>query len=256
MNLYLCDIRQTDVEQEFDRLLSVVDDDRRDSILRYKMIGDRKRAIVREVMLTAILFDHYGDSCIELGRNAHGRPYISKVSDVSGKERALEAAFDFNISHSGDIVVIAFGTGPVGVDVERIGRAKDYKKLLRFYSKEERDYVSDSVDPQDTFYRVWTMREALSKQEGSGLMLFEKESVHIDLDRQQVRLHEKDLQLYEYDYPGYHICLCAGSQDERPDMELIGERGWQRIKEVFCAGHIKIVTGDKGGQNDQGVAYN
>ena len=108
-------------------------------------------------------------SGIRLTRDENGRPY---GRDVSGDG----ISFDFNLSHSDAHAVCALliGNGRVGVDVEEpvsVGRALP---LIRRYCTEgERKMLLGRTDEEQAqiFTRIWTMREAISKQDGRGYPL-------------------------------------------------------------------------------------
>ena len=85
--------------------------------------------------------------------------------------------FKFNISHSGDYVVITYTTdkdvNALGIDIERI-RSKESDMMVahRFFTKDEIDYISDGLECSDEdtrFYKIWTMKEAYIKMTGKGL---------------------------------------------------------------------------------------
>ena len=166
----------------------------------------------RDVLYDKVLFLTFGDIRPEIEKGSHGKPYFLKPYD----------GYHFNISHSGDIVVMAVGDSPVGVDVERIGRAKDYMKLARrFFYKHEYERVETAIQSEDEFYRVWTYREALSKLVGEGLSLYSRKDIRTDYDRQSVNLDEGHFVFYEYDYPGYRLTLCVPEGVERPKLTKV-----------------------------------
>lgn len=81
----------------------------------------------------------------------------------------------FNLSHSGQhgLITLAEG-GPLGVDVEeRLQRVGMGEIAAQMFAPEEQDALSRA--PEDrrlfTFYRFWTMREAVGKALGRGLAL-------------------------------------------------------------------------------------
>jgi 4'-phosphopantetheinyl transferase len=76
----------------------------------------------------------------------------------------------YNISHAGDWVVIGISNEPVGVDVEMINPDYDYPAVLDVtFSPEEIRHVKDSADPLNTFYLLWTRKEALVKATCKGM---------------------------------------------------------------------------------------
>ncbi len=80
----------------------------------------------------------------------------------------VDGDFYFNISHSGDYVVLAEADSPVGVDVERvadIGINDELKNIA--LTEREKFFVKDSLL---RFFVVWTRKESLIKCEGSGFV--------------------------------------------------------------------------------------
>jgi phosphopantetheinyl transferase len=76
-----------------------------------------------------------------------------------------------SIAHSRHIVVAAASAvGPVGIDIEYRDPTRDMERLARAaYGVEEcRAVASHGLS---TFYRIWTVREAISKATGEGMAL-------------------------------------------------------------------------------------
>lgn len=74
----------------------------------------------------------------------------------------------FNISHSGEIVVVVVGDYPLGVDIEKIELRNDLGVAEYFHSGERRS-IYNSETPVTDFYRIWTRKEAFLKATGLGL---------------------------------------------------------------------------------------
>ncbi len=77
---------------------------------------------------------------------------------------------EFNISHTGDYVLIAISPKTVGIDVEYLNKEFDFKSILDItFSKMEIDFIGNKdVDPTN-FYVMWTRKEALLKASGEGV---------------------------------------------------------------------------------------
>jgi 4'-phosphopantetheinyl transferase len=77
----------------------------------------------------------------------------------------------FNVSHAGDVVVVALSDREVGVDIERGGDCAVLDAAAVACTASERaalDVVS-SADRADAFLRLWTAKEAYLKATGTGL---------------------------------------------------------------------------------------
>jgi 4'-phosphopantetheinyl transferase len=79
----------------------------------------------------------------------------------------------FNVSHSGDKIIMAFVRGKrVGVDVEKVDASIAGLELAKqYFSLREVAEIEDSPDEEKAkmFYRIWTRKEALLKAIGIGL---------------------------------------------------------------------------------------
>lgn len=70
----------------------------------------------------------------------------------------------FNISHSKGVVVFVKDSLPIGIDIERIRPVED--NLIDYISsKEEREYIKNDTN----FFEVWTSKESLTKNIGTGI---------------------------------------------------------------------------------------
>lgn len=92
---------------------------------------------------------------IQFHFNEHGKPFIPN------------SAIQFNLSHSGDCMLIGVTLHQyIGVDVECVRQNQDYLALAkRFFTPSEYAALKNS----DDFYRCWTRKEAFIKATGLGL---------------------------------------------------------------------------------------
>ena len=71
----------------------------------------------------------------------------------------------FCLSHKHDHALIAVGARKPGSDLEHQER-RDYRSLIaQVGSSEEIDHIAGLADPQENFYRLWTLKESLIKAE-------------------------------------------------------------------------------------------
>ncbi len=92
---------------------------------------------------------------------------LTIVRDRGGKPHLLGQDLHFNISHSGNRVLCAVHTSPIGVDIEQPGCYRD-RVARRVCTPEEYAYING--DPV-RFLEVWTRKEAYAKLTGRGLAL-------------------------------------------------------------------------------------
>ena len=75
----------------------------------------------------------------------------------------------FSLSHCREAVACAIADKPCGIDIESAGR-KVSDSLIRYSMNEgEQAVIRESDDPQRTFLRLWTQKEALLKLKGTGI---------------------------------------------------------------------------------------
>lgn len=130
--------------------------------------ADRDRYRVAHVALRQLLGGYLdrAPAAVELIREPcpgcggpHGRPAVSG------------AALHFSLSHSGDLVLLAFADAPVGVDVEVLPApeaAADVAAALHPAERTALAALPGAVLPA-AFARCWTRKEAYLKGIGTGL---------------------------------------------------------------------------------------
>ncbi|WP_221091294.1 4'-phosphopantetheinyl transferase family protein [Deinococcus aquaedulcis] len=126
--------------------------------------GPRARAVAARALVRTVLGTHLGANPHELrfGQGEHGKPYL-----LQGPE---PARLHFNLSHTGDLLALALGAQPLGVDVEAvrplspalISMALGPLERARLQARPAGEYGR-------AFYRAWACKEALLKAHGSGL---------------------------------------------------------------------------------------
>lgn len=134
---------------------------------RFVYAADRRRFLVAHAALRRFL------ACYLPAR----AEALSFDVDGSGKPHLrlppAAPAFHFNLSHSGEIALIAVSrAGALGVDVERERPMPDALEIAeRYFSlAERRDLATLSPGEREAaFFRCWTRKEAVVKAAGEGL---------------------------------------------------------------------------------------
>lgn len=99
---------------------------------------------------------------LALGRGEFGKPFL-----------AGSAPLEFNLSHSGEVRVLALSRcQPLGVDIETLRRPRPALELARrFFTPQEADAL-ERLDPaarERAFLRLWSCKEAVVKAIGRGI---------------------------------------------------------------------------------------
>ena len=150
IKMILCDMADIAIEEDYERLLAGLGEKERAQICRFRQLEDRYRALIRQGLLSFALREMFPGRKVTLEKNKYGKPMVKEgePDDTLDTGAGINREHDFNISHSGRLVVICFGRGPVGVDVERWERVKDIDRMLRFFSEEERRRIKAASDPK------------------------------------------------------------------------------------------------------------
>ena len=133
---------------------------------RFHFEPDRRRFTGARLALRRILAAYLAVAprAIELRTGPHGKPALAASN---------ESTLRFNLSHSGEIALVAVGAGvEVGVDVERRRPLPDLEPLVaRYFSPRERAAIEavPSARRPEAFFDYWTAKEAYLKAGGDGL---------------------------------------------------------------------------------------
>lgn len=93
--------------------------------------------------------------------------------DTDGKPRATNAGvWDFNVSHSGDLVAVAVARAAVGIDIEIIRPVREMESIVARYFHPDEAGAWRALAPglrEEAFFVLWSAREAAMKCLGLGL---------------------------------------------------------------------------------------
>jgi 4'-phosphopantetheinyl transferase len=159
IDVYFIDVNVADdVVDALANLLTIPERARAD---RYRFADDRRRSIVARAATRRFIGRYLGTdpAALIIEEEEFGKPIL--------REREIE----FNASHSGDLVALAFAKNTaVGVDVERRRQLSDTLALARrYFSDEETSIVERAADADDAFFAIWTAKEAIVKASGKGI---------------------------------------------------------------------------------------
>ena len=136
--------------------------DERERAARFHFDRHRRRYAICRAALRQILAGYTGLPAAEIdfSYTAHGKPYLES------------ARIAFNVSHSGDLALVAVAAaGEVGVDVEQMRPGIEREGIERYFSPHEAQ-VLRGLPPglqNRAFYNCWTRKEAYLKATGKGL---------------------------------------------------------------------------------------
>jgi len=144
---------------DFEAALPLLSDQRREQALKFKYELGRKTCAMAYLLLCEGLRQEYGITerpVFDYGE--HGKPIIVGHPDIH-----------FNVSHCHEGVICVVSDRPVGVDIESI---REYKESLVRYTMNdcEVQQIEQAEHPEVEFIRLWTMKEAVLKLSGKGIV--------------------------------------------------------------------------------------
>lgn len=122
--------------------------------------------LISRVLTKSVLADKLGISPHEVNiqLQPNGKPF------VKGSK-----AIYFNLSHSADVIVLAVTEeGEIGVDVERVNREFEWRRVDSVLAPSEIEWIQENepIDPfsvYQRFFQIWTLKESYIKCTGHGM---------------------------------------------------------------------------------------
>jgi len=169
MKWYHYDIREL-TEEEYQKWYNLMSAEKKARVDRFRQPDDKKRTVAGEMLARKAIAQWCGVDTvsIKLDTTEHGKPF------------AVGLDVEFNISHSGDMVVCAISDQPVGIDIELI-RPVDLRTAKHFCTPEDLEYLFGHTPSEDEFikteeeailhrfFQIWTAKEAYCKCMGRGI---------------------------------------------------------------------------------------
>lgn len=139
-------------EADYTKMYSLLDCAIKEKIDRKKSEIKKKQSLAGYILLHSGAKQLYGKTNFGITFNEHGKPMC-------------DFCF-FNISHSEECVICAFGDLPIGADIQKITgiiKREDYK----FFSQKENDYVNQDDDLlAERYTEIFTKKESAVKMLG------------------------------------------------------------------------------------------
>lgn len=219
----LADI-DTDLLQSYSDLLG---DDERERYAALRIDSVRKTFLTSRALLRGVLATRLQCAPRDLlfRRDHNDKPQLD-----SAAMGAADLACQFNLSHSGDWVVLALADrGAVGVDVEHHGRRNNLDGISgRFFQPAENTALAalPKEDWHQRFFELWTLKESYVKALGRGIATALAGTEIEYLSAQHVALHLRDgarcegsVQCWHYQLTGDYS-LAASLIDAYPHADL------------------------------------
>jgi 4'-phosphopantetheinyl transferase len=146
-------------DQEIGPLTNLLNADEIQRASRFFFEKDRRLFIVSHALLQFGLAAIGGNHRWKFRSNSYGKP---ELAPPCGRP-----PLHFNLSHTDGLAACAFSRGhPLGIDVEKIDFRRDFRPLMKKVLSESEQRLlalSPAADCLPTFYRLWTLKEAIIK---------------------------------------------------------------------------------------------
>ncbi|WP_114788921.1 4'-phosphopantetheinyl transferase superfamily protein [Niabella yanshanensis] len=160
VHVYACDIEALDIMP----FLSLLTQEELAKAVAFRQKADADRFVTGRVVVKKLLayYSTLDVASIVISQGEKGKPVAQTRTGIRLPS--------FNISHSGNKVLVAVSSDWVGIDVELVAGIALADLVNAVFSEQELAAFANSSDPITTFYSFWTRKEALLKAAGVGLI--------------------------------------------------------------------------------------
>lgn len=203
----------------------------KEKIGSFKFISDRKRTLCGELLVRYMIANkkQVANKDIVLDVASNGKPYCKSFPEIH-----------FNISHSGDWVICAICDSPIGVDIEKIGRA-DLQIARRFFAEYEyQQLLNQETNRNELFYKLWTLKESYMKYTGKGLMI-PLNSFEFDFTDCNIRLRIPEKNMLHFKsvkvFKDYYLAVCSEEKLKTVETKQVA---FAEIRKVLLENKYKV----------------
>ncbi len=191
-------------DEFFKQQLHTLSVDIQKQILRYRFISDQKLRLMGRILIRSFLEE---------------QNYNCKINDwklSNDKKPFLPNGPFFNITHSGNIVMVAFSDREVGIDIELI-KDDPFNDLVHLFHPNEMKFLQNHKDLNQSFYYIWTRKEAFLKATGKGII----EGLHtVNVLEDVISDNGKHWCLQDISITGPYKCaVCTEGNSEKYDIK-------------------------------------
>ena len=149
-------IRWKEVIPVFEYYQLMLDQKEKEKMEEYYFYEDRMRYVAGKVITKLVLIQYLEEEEISFLSHKFGKPYYKSIS---GKQD-----IEFNISHSGEMILVAFSRdAKIGVDIQEIIDCSEYLEIARsFFEPEEVKNIEES-NSKELFFQYWSAKEGKRK---------------------------------------------------------------------------------------------
>ncbi len=125
---------------------------------------------------------------------------------------------DFNLSHSGDYVLLGLSSGRIGVDIEK-HRSIRPELFKRQFTSREHAIIRNAQNPQKQFFDFWSVKESAIKADGRGVEVLSQTEI---ISENTVRVKNEDwyYQLFSLS-ENYSMAVCGKEQMDIKPSDIL-----------------------------------
>lgn len=198
-------------EDIFQEKMSLLCNERKKAVEKYKQWDDRRRGLLAGILL------QNGVEEILKQQGKMNDPFPEIIYKGNGKPYFADEEIYFNLSHSGDYVLCVLSDNEVGCDIQQIKPlkvdfvSKYYTDLEKAYltSRREKGIYSTNADYERDVLRIWSAKESYMKYTGLGFQQ-DIRTFSVDLDnyfiidyKENTTLVLQELQEIDKEYCGF-----------------------------------------------------
>ncbi len=166
---------------------------------------DRYPDLKGRALTDALIRDCLGEKQLIIERTEKGKPYLRCASGQPCEDRHI------SVSHSGDTFALLVSEVNAGLDIQYPRGIQADRIAARYFTAEEAARVA--ADPvKDSFFEIWTRREACSKYTGAGL----EQVMNQDMAPAAESVSFMDIRLED----GCFCAVCTGTKEGEYSDEI------------------------------------
>lgn len=219
LNVYSYTLVSPEIFDDFyERIKSKLPHSTISKIEKFKFSSDKQRSLIGDLIVRRFYARELKINPFQLDfeYNEHEKPSLKNYPKAN-----------FNISHSGNYVVVAFSDCPVGIDIEK-NKGNRLAVAKRFFTQEEQSDLFSKATIEEQiryFYQLWTLKESYMKAIGKGIsMSLNSFSFQEIYSAFRLRYSSEDM-AYQFTtykvHPDYTCNLCSKFVS-KPKMQEIG----------------------------------
>lgn len=186
---------------------------RREKGLRYRFSKDRVRSVVAFCLLSSML----GFVPQSFVYNENEKPFLEEGVPL------------FSITHSDNCVAVAISKFDVGIDSEALRKCPK-EVMTNVFTKKEISMIENSQDEDNTFFKIWTLKESYIKALGRGFS-FPLKDVEFLIENEMILCSDSSFTFSTFSVGNSQLSVCGS---EKFSLKEIGHDElkckWESLK--------------------------